>query len=288
MPRTYRLYIDESGDHSYGKKELRKLQIKFKDRTIDYPMDHYPELEKEDKRYLGLTGCIIETEKYRSIFHPKFEDLKQKHFPHNPDEPLILHRKDIINKRGPFWRLRDLEKEKSFNEDLLSLFEEMDYTVITVVIDKKVHIERYEGSAYHPYHYCLSALLERYCGFLHFYNAKGDVLGESRGGTEDRQLKDAYNCIYDSGTQFRRPEFFHSVLTSKEIKLKSKQANIAGIQLADLLAYPLKQEVLAENGRIPDIPDELFGKKVCEIVQRKYNRHLYDRRIYGYGKVFLK
>jgi hypothetical protein len=288
MTRIFRLYIDESGDHSYGKKELRKLQIEFKDRTIDYPMDHYPELEKEDKRYLGLTGCIIETEKYRSIFHPKFEDLKQKHFPHNPDEPLILHRKDIINKRGPFWRLRDLEKEKSFNEDLLSLFEEMDYTVITVVIDKKVHIERYEGSAYHPYHYCLSALLERYCGFLHFYNAKGDVLGESRGGTEDRQLKDAYNCIYDGGTQFRRPDFFHSGLTSKEIKLKSKQANIAGIQLADLLAYPLKQEILAENGRIPDIPDELFGKKVCEIVKKKYNRHFYDGRIYGYGKVFLK
>jgi hypothetical protein len=78
------------------------------------------------------------------------------------------------------------------------------------------------------------------------------------------------------------------VLTSKEIKLKSKQANIAGIQLADLLAYPLKQEILAENARIPDIPDELFGKRVCEIVKKKYNRHFYDGRVYGYGKVFLK
>jgi len=96
MPRIYRLYIDESGDHSYGKKELRGLQIKLKDKTIAVPFDHYPELEKEEKRYLGLTGCIIETEKYRSIFHPRFEELKQRHFPHNPDEPVILHRKDII------------------------------------------------------------------------------------------------------------------------------------------------------------------------------------------------
>jgi len=288
MPRIYRLYIDESGDHSYGKKELRSLRLKFKDKTIEVPMDHYPELEKEEKRYLGLTGCIIETEKYRSTFHPTLEELKQTHFPHNPDEPIILHRKEIINKRGAFWRLRDPEKEKSFNEDVLSFLEEMAYTVITVVIDKKVHIERYEESAYHPYHYCLSALLERYCGFLHFYNAKGDVLGESRGGTEDRQLKDAYNRIYDSGTQFRRQEFFHSVLTSKEIKLKSKRANIAGIQVADLLAHPLKQEILAETGRIPDIPDQLFGKRICEIVKKKYNRHVYNGRIYGYGKVFLK
>jgi len=288
MPRIYRLYIDESGDHSYGKRELQNLRIKFKDRTIDYSMKHYPELEREEKRYLGLTGCIIETEKYRSVFYPRFEALNQKHFPHNPDEPVILHRKDVINKRGPFWRLRDPEKEKLFNEELLSLFEEMDYTVITVVIDKKAHVERYKESAYHPYHYCLSILLERYCGFLHFYNAKRDVLGESRGGTEDRQLKDAYNRIYDSGTQFRRPEFFHRVLTSKEIKLKPKQANIAGIQLADLLAYPLKQEILAENAKIPTMPDELFGKRVCEIVKKKYNRHFYDGRVYGYGKVFLK
>lgn len=288
MSRFYRIYIDESGDHSYGKKELRRLRIKFKDRTIDYPMGHYPELEKEEKRYLGLTGCIIEIEKYRSIFHPKFEELKQKHFPHNPDEPVILHRKDIINKHGPFWRLRDPEKEKAFNEDLLSLFNEVEFTVITVVIDKKAHIERYQEFAYHPYHYCLGAVLERYCGFLRFNNSKGDVLAESRGGTEDRQLKDAYSCVYDSGTQFRPPDFFRSVLTSKEIKLKPKHANIAGIQLADLLAYPLKQEILIENGRTPETPEELFGKRVCEIIKKKYNRRFLSGKVYGYGKVFLK
>jgi len=66
VPLSYRLYIDESGDHSYEKKELRSLRVKFKERIIDYPMDYYPELERDGKRYLGLTGCIIETEKYRS------------------------------------------------------------------------------------------------------------------------------------------------------------------------------------------------------------------------------
>ncbi len=147
MSRIYRLYIDESGDHSYGKKELRSLRIKFKEKIIDYSKGYYPELEKDDKRYLGLTGCVIESEKYRSIFHPRFEELKQRHFPHNPDEPVIFHRKDIINKSGSFWRLRDPEKERSFNEELLKFFEEMDYMVVTVVIDKKAHVERYEESA---------------------------------------------------------------------------------------------------------------------------------------------
>jgi len=102
MLRLYRLYIDESGDHSYGKKELQKWVIKFKEDTLEVPIDHYPELERDEKRYLGLTGCIIESEEYRNIFHPRIEQLKQKYFPHNPDEPVIFHRKDIINKHGPF------------------------------------------------------------------------------------------------------------------------------------------------------------------------------------------
>jgi len=259
----YRLYVDESGDHTYHK------------------------IEDPAKRYLGLIGCIIESEKYRTKFQPELENLKQKHFPHNPDEPLILHRADIINKRDPFWRLRDEQKEKAFNKDLLSFFKEQEYTIIVVVIDKRAHIERYQEAAFHPYHYCLVALLERYCGWLHFHNAKGDVLAESRGGAEDRQLKEAYTRAYNSGTQFREAAFFQSVLTSKEIKLKPKSANIAGLQLADLLAHPVKQEILFEDKRISDIGD-IFGKEICKAIITKYNRHFYNKRIYGYGKVFLK
>ncbi len=170
----------------------------------------------------------------------------------------------------------------------MTFLREMDYTVITVVIDKKAHVERYQEFAFHPYHYCLGAMLERYCGFLHFNNAKGDVLAESRGGSEDKQLKEAYFNIYESGTQFRRPPFFQNVLTSKEIKIKQKQANIAGLQLADLLAHPLKQEILIENNRVQEVKEELFGGKICEIIKEKYNRHYFQGRIEGFGKVFIK
>ncbi|HPB48590.1 MAG TPA: hypothetical protein PLX16_08240, partial [Exilispira sp.] len=105
----------------------------------------------------------------------------------------------------------------------------------------------------------------------------------------DKQLKEAYRNIYNSGTQFRKPKFFHNVLTSKEIKLKPKSANIAGLQLSDLLAHPLKQEILIEQNKISRSKDNVFANKVCEIVNRKkYNREFYDGRIYGYGKVFLK
>ena len=94
----YRIYIDESGDHTY--------------KNLDNP----PE------RYLGLTGCIVEKEYYRTKFYPELEALKQKHFPHNPDNPVILHRADIVSRRGPFWRLRDDNNREAFNRDLLKFF----------------------------------------------------------------------------------------------------------------------------------------------------------------------
>ena len=260
--KRYRLYIDESGDHAYHK------------------------LEQPDKRYLGLTGIFLETEYYRTIFQPEMERLKQKHFPHNPDEPVILHREDIINRKGPFWRLRDKNKEKDFNEDFLQFVKEQDYRIITVVIDKKTHIERHGEVAYHPYHYCLAVLLERYCGFLNFYDAQGDVLAERRGGTEDKQLKVAYKGLFNGGTRYRGIGFFQKALTSSEIKLKPKWKNIAGLQLSDLLAYPSKQEILVEEQRIDD-PGDNFGKQICHNIQVKYNKQVYEGRIKGYGKIFL-
>jgi len=261
--KLYRLYVDESGDHTYY------------------------ELHDPSKRHLGVTGIFIAAEYYRTAFQPQLEALKQRHFPHNPDEPVILHREDIINRRRAFWRLRDAEKERAFNTDLLRFMEDQDYRIITVVIDKKTHAERYGAAAYHPYHYCLAALLERFCGFLNFYGSTGDVLAESRGGTEDRQLKEAYRAIFNAGTQWRGTEFFRRSLTSSDVKLRQKSRNIAGLQLADLLAYPSKQDILIEDQRITD-PGESFGREICQCIEARYNRHLFDGRLKGYGKVLLK
>jgi hypothetical protein len=84
-----RLYVDESGDH------------KFKD------------FEDIGHRYLCLIGVAIESEYYRNTFHPALESLKQECFPHNPDEPIILHREDIYNRRHCFGILTDSAKNET-------------------------------------------------------------------------------------------------------------------------------------------------------------------------------
>jgi hypothetical protein len=223
-------------------------------------------------------GVIVEAENYRTEFHPEFEALKQTHFPHDPDdEPLILH---------SFRVLLNPDVERAFNEDFLRFISEQAYFIIGVVIDKKSHRARYGAAAFHPYNYCLSVMLERYRGFLDHFGGKGDVLAESRGAKEDRLLKKTYSDVWEDGTYYWRPRFFQKVLSSREIKLKPKNKNIAGTQLADLLAYPIKQEILLDNNQIASISGT-FGEKICGAVRPKYNRQFYQGRIKGYGKVFL-
>ena len=193
--KRYRIYIDESGDHTY--------------RSFGSP----------GRRYLGLTGCIIDLGYYEASFRPELQALKQKHFPRDPDDPpVILHREEILRSKGCFWRLRDPANRNAFDQAILHFFAGQKYVVVTVAIDKKTHIERYGQAAFHPYHFCLAAMMERYCGFLNFYSAEGDVMIETRHKKENRELQTAYDALLASGTSYRPGQFFSRVLTSKEIK----------------------------------------------------------------------
>ncbi|MFA4906131.1 MAG: DUF3800 domain-containing protein [Candidatus Margulisiibacteriota bacterium] len=257
---TYRLYIDESGDHSY------KM------------------LADTSHRFLCLCGIFFSRDKYIS-FASAVEDFKKKHLTYDADDPPILHRDDIINKRGVFSVLQDPKKESDFNADLLSLFSSSDYKVISVVMDKQAHLSKYSSFAFPPYNYCMELMLERYCGYLKHIGANGDVMAESRGKNEDAALKIAYQNVYNNGTSYWRPTTFQSTLTSKEIKIKPKAKNIAGLQLADLLAHPVKSSILHDRGYIPTLGS--FCVQLLPVLSGKFNCQIYSKRIDGYGKVFF-
>ncbi|MBI4557415.1 MAG: DUF3800 domain-containing protein [Candidatus Hydrogenedentes bacterium] len=255
----YRLYLDESGDHVFK------------------------HLDEPGHRYLCLLGCIFRGNVYQD-FHAALEKFKQQHFPHNPDEPVILHREDIVNRRKVFWRLRNAVAADRFEKDLLDLIGQTDFRIVAVVIDKKVHQKRYPNPA-HPYHLALGYLLQRYCGYLNHVNRQGDVMAESRGGKEDRLLKDSYDLVYERGVWMRKSAFFQQALSSKELKLKAKSANIAGLQLADLLVHPVRHDILIEKKQVTGRSTS-FVATLLKTIESKFNRHLYDGRIWGYGKLF--
>jgi hypothetical protein len=125
-------------------------------------------------------GAFIEKDAYRQV-HDDLEELKMAHFNYDPDDPVLLHRADIVNKKGPFGILCNQEKEVSFNNDLLDFLRNLECGLILVVLDKLNYKNRYKNP-FHPYHFALTIMLERYCGYLKLFNKKGDVMAESRGG----------------------------------------------------------------------------------------------------------
>ncbi|HJP90661.1 MAG TPA: DUF3800 domain-containing protein [Pyrinomonadaceae bacterium] len=253
----YRLYIDESGDHTYKK------------------------LDDLGHRYLALLGVWFEQQEAYLNFVHDLEQFKDSLFSERPDNPVILHRTDIINRRGAFGVLCDEDTRGKFDEGLLELITNANFKMVCVLLDKQTHQQQY-SDPFHPYHYCLAVMLERYAGWLIYKNAMGDVMAESRGGEEDLQLKQAYRRAYESGTMHFDHEKFHSALSSKDIKIKPKAANIAGLQLADVLAYPVRQAILVGKGSIPD-PGNVFGKRMYEAARPKFNCQEWTGQVEGYG-----
>jgi hypothetical protein len=99
-----------------------------------------PDLNSSDNplhRFLSLTGVIIDLDYVRDNLFPLMEGLKAKYFSYHPDEPLIFHRKELVNAKYPFQALKDENIKNCFDRDLIQHLNDWEYTVITVCLDKK-------------------------------------------------------------------------------------------------------------------------------------------------------
>ena len=253
----YRLYIDEVGNSDIGSSR------------------------NPNHRYLSLTGVIAELDYVRDVLHPELEGLKRRYFGSHPDDPIVLHRKELVNKEPPFAALDEPATAAAFNREFLEQLRQWEYTVITVVIDKLHHMEQYQVWRYDPYHYCLKVLIERYVRWLQNNTSMGDVLAESRGGKEDMRLKQSFERVYTEGSDWVPPELIQAHLTSRQLKVKPKANNIAGLQLADVIAHPSYKVALARhNGEA--LP-QTFGGQIGQILEvSKYYRGP-SGRIDGWG-----
>lgn len=258
MSSTYRLYIDESGHHRYQKS---------------------PAITE---RFLGLTGIIVNSEVYTNDVIPRIEQMRS-HFYTDYDLRPALHLTDIIASKNGFSNLKDEDIRNEFNSEFISLLKDVDYQIITVVIDKNAHQDRYITPE-HPYHYSLTCMLERYCKFLKHVNGTGDVMAEARGKKEDNNLQNAYSRFYQNGTQFALPADVQSRLTSKDIKLKTKYHLIQGLEFADLIALTSKIDILHTNRLVENL-DPNFTTTVIETIQPKYYQGATGPN--GNGKKFL-
>ncbi len=140
-------------------------------------------------------------------------------------------------------------------------FIDANFTIISVAIDKKRHIEKYGKLAQNPYSICLSSILEQLIFCLDQNPDTTVVIDiEKRGRKEDAQLLAHYNKVIDLGTlQVSSDDFKKHIIN---FNMKLKKDNDIGLQIADLCAYPIARHIL--NSEEPYIPFKMIENKLRE------------------------
>lgn len=238
-----RMYVDENGNYN-----LRE------------------NLTSESNRYLCLIGVIMKITAHSALTN-ELNALKVKYF---GSAEIVLHRRELIASTPPFESLKDETCRTSFNEDLLQIMSSAPYRVISVVIDKKALVDRYTIlKAQDPYALALEYLMQRYQYWLQDYGRMhgitlGDIMAESRGGREDRTTKDTYRLIYE-GKGYNGLRDAEQYYSSKDIKLRKKKENIAGLQFVDLISHPARRYILSKHGLAHNLKQTSFEQQVVVI-----------------------
>lgn len=210
----YIMYLDESGSHY-----LNKIDPNF-------PV-------------LCLSGCIFNKEYYHTQVRQRIDNLKIKYW--NNTE-VIFHSREIRKHEGVYKILGDKNVRDSFYNDLNYLVSTMDFTIIAAVIDIPEHKHKYNQRAYDPYYLSFKFILERFPMFLRKRSALGYAIAESRGKTEDKKIKGWYKQLSQYGT-----EYLERIDNITSFTTKNKSENIDGMQLSDLVAYPVATKYFKPN-----------------------------------------
>src|SRR5262249_34964761 len=100
----------------------------------------------------------------------------------------------------------------------------------------------------------------------------------------DAQLRRAFRFFYKNGTTVRA-DVIQKRLISRELRLVPKEGNIAGLQIADLLAHPAHRAYKFEKLGMQQPAD--FGTKLAQVLLKKTYHRSWFGRIEGYGRKWL-
>jgi len=179
------------------------------------------------------------------------------------DKKIIFHSRDIRKCQKGFEVLFDLKLKKQFYESINSILGESNYTIVCCSILKEPYIRKY-GKLSDVYAISLSFIIERTVFLLDSIKKSGideielHVIAERRGTKEDTCLLDYYNELLDRGTYFINSKRIKSIFRSFQFKMKSE--DIIGLQIADLVAYPITRYVLDNKAANPSF--EVIKEKI--------------------------
>ncbi len=248
--------------------------------------DDLVKLDEDNHRFFSLTGVIVEISHVTQVLQPKINAIQNDCFSPDPDDPPIcLHRSDIVRRRGVFGRLNENDLRQKFDNHVRELFSDVDYKVITILVDKLEMTRQPHWQNKHPYHYLMEVMVEKYAQFLKRANDIGDIMPEGRRGKKDTALQEAFSYVRENGTHYVNSSTIQSHIRASKLKFRFKGDNIAGLQLCDLLAHPSHMNVRYMEGHAVELG--AFASETISILnENKYDRSRYGK-IRGYGYKLL-
>lgn len=213
----YHLYIDECGDQN-----LETFSPTFPIFT--------------------LCGILVRDDKV-TLLEEQVKALKHEFW---GDRQIILHSRDIRKCQNGFEILFDLDVKHRFYDAVNRLLgQEGVYVIVSCSILKEPYIRQF-GKLNDVYGHSLSFVLERaiFCVDNQCEDRSGRIsaIVERRGKREDKNLQNYYEQLLVKGTYWVTAERMKNRMLGLDFKWKSE--NIAGLQIADLIAYPLTRHVL--------------------------------------------
>ena len=202
-------------------------------------------LSNFDPSFPVFTLCgVIMSQTQLDVITEKVEALKQKFW---GERKIILHSRDIRKCQNGFEIFFDLDMKQCFYESINQILKEKVYVIVCCSILKEDYIRQY-GRLNDVYGQSLSYIMERTVFYLDSL-AKDSInlttIVECRGKKEDKSLLDYYNKVSDRGTYWVRPDRIRRYF--KEFEMRRKSEDLVGLQIADLVAYPITRHVLDEN-----------------------------------------
>ncbi|WP_070138422.1 DUF3800 domain-containing protein [Crocinitomix algicola] len=239
------LYIDESGDHG-----LSNINPNF-------PV-------------FLLCGVLFNQGTYESL-RQEFNELKTEIW---LDKKVIFHSRDIRKCEKEFQVLFDMKLKAKFYKKLNQVISNSQYKIIASAINKNRYIKQYGRLGNDVYELSLSFIIERAVFYLDSLNKNRielNIVIEKRGKKEDRQLHEHFQRLLARGTGFVSSERLKNY--NIDIDFKDKRDNINGLQLADLIAYPVARYVIDPKRANPSF--EVFQQKFYSKNGKRYGLKIF-------------
>ncbi len=209
----YYLFIDESGHPNLDKIE-----------------DNYP--------CFAACGVLVSRNNYSDI-EQRIAAIKSRFW---GDKTVIFRSYNIRKNRKEFEIfIGNNEMKSDFINCINNLVTESRFKIICPVIHKRDHKAKYGDKAYGAYEIAINFLLQRciytMCKVYTPTPKKLNIILEKRDPKLDKEIENLILSLMKYGDGFVSANEYSQYIN--EIKFEGKYRDIAGLQMADLMAYPI-------------------------------------------------